>query len=60
MSHQQIKLNSLYYGFPVALISSWNQTEKSTNITPISSVWSLNDQVVIGLGTNSQAFQNLF
>ncbi|WP_317768034.1 flavin reductase family protein [Oenococcus oeni] len=60
ISHQQIKLNSLYYGFPVALISSWNQTEKSTNITPISSVWSLNDQVVIGLGTNSQAFQNLF
>lgn len=59
MVHQQIQLNSLYYGFPVALLSSWDQVKQRTNITPISSVWSLEDQVVIGLGSNSQAFQNL-
>jgi flavin reductase (DIM6/NTAB) family NADH-FMN oxidoreductase RutF len=48
----------LYFGTPVALISTLN-TDGSTNLTPISSVWALGDRVVLGISTGSQGAENL-
>jgi len=59
MAHIKTQLNSLYYGFPVALLTSWDQKTGTTNITPVSSVWSLSDQVVLGISQNSKCFDNL-
>ena len=56
---QRIFIDSLYYGFPVSLLSTWNDERQQTNLTPISSAWSLGDQMIIGLGKSGQTVANL-
>lgn len=48
----------LYYGTPVILLNTLNE-DGSTNISPISSSWALGDSIIIGIGTNGKAFENL-
>lgn len=56
--HQQIQPAMFYFGFPVILLTTIDPDGRS-NITPISSSWCLGKQVVIGLGTQGKAFENL-
>lgn len=56
--HKKINPGAFYYGFPVILLSTLNDNG-TTNITPISSSWSLGEMVVIGIGTGTQAYENL-
>lgn len=56
--HQQIQPQMFYFGFPVILLTTIDPNGK-TNITPISSSWCLGKNVVIGLGTQGKAFENL-
>lgn len=56
--HQQIQPQMFYFGFPVILLTTIDGQGK-TNITPISSSWCLGKNVVIGLGTQGKAFENL-
>lgn len=58
MKHKKINFESLYYGFPVILLTTIDN-EGVTNITPISSSWVLGNNIVIGLGTQSKSFENL-
>lgn len=54
----RIEAPSLYYGFPVFLLSTAD-AEGRTNLTPLSSSWSLHGRIVIGLGTDGKACENL-
>lgn len=56
--HKAINPQMFYYGFPVVLLTTCDQANH-TNITPISSSWCLGHNVVIGLGTQGKAFENL-
>lgn len=56
--HRVITPSVLYFGTPVAVVSSVNG-DGSTNIAPISSYWALDDLVVIGLGASGQTARNL-
>lgn len=56
--HQPILPKMFYYGFPVVLLTTCDE-HGASNITPISSSWCLGDNVVIGLGTQGKAFENL-
>lgn len=56
--HRVITPSVLYFGTPVAVISSVNG-DGSTNIAPISSFWALDDLVVLGLGASGQTARNL-
>lgn len=56
--HQQINPSMFYFGFPVILLTTIDYQGRN-NITPISSSWCLGKQVVIGLGTQGKAFENL-
>lgn len=56
--HEVIRPNILYYGTPVLLLSTLNE-DGSTNISPLSSSWALGDCLVLGLGVQGQAFDNL-
>ncbi len=56
--HIEIKPSVLYIGTPVALITSLNP-DGTTNISPMSSVWSLFDRVVLGLTSTSKGRENL-
>lgn len=58
MTHKKINFESLYYGFPVILLTTIDN-EGITNIAPISSSWVLDNNIVIGLGTSSKSFENL-
>lgn len=58
MLSRPIKPSVLYFGTPVALLSSVNG-DGSSNLTPISSVWALGDRLVMGLGLDGQAWRNL-
>ncbi len=53
-----IKPSVLYFGTPVVLVSTLNP-DKTTNISPISSAWALDNRVILGLSKYSQAFSNL-
>jgi len=48
----------LYFGTPVVLISSLN-SDGSTNIAPMSSVWWVGQTAMLGLSVNSQTVRNL-
>jgi flavin reductase (DIM6/NTAB) family NADH-FMN oxidoreductase RutF len=48
----------LYFGTPVVLISSLN-SDGSTNIAPMSSVWWVGHTAMLGLSVNSQTVRNL-
>jgi flavin reductase (DIM6/NTAB) family NADH-FMN oxidoreductase RutF len=48
----------LYYGTPVALVSSLNP-DASPNLAPMSSSWALGQNVVLGLGAAGQTVGNI-
>ncbi|HEX7065191.1 MAG TPA: flavin reductase family protein [Bacillales bacterium] len=57
-SIREIHPSILYYGTPVVLLNTLNEDE-STNITPMSSSWALGNCLVLGLGMNGKAVENL-
>jgi flavin reductase (DIM6/NTAB) family NADH-FMN oxidoreductase RutF len=56
--HKTIDPTVLYFGTPVALISSLNE-DGSTNLAPMSSVWWLGWSCMLGLGQMGQTSNNL-
>ena len=48
----------LYFGTPVALISSWNE-DATTNLAPISSFWTLGWTMTLGLLDETKTAENL-
>jgi flavin reductase (DIM6/NTAB) family NADH-FMN oxidoreductase RutF len=56
--HRQIEPSILYFGTPVALLSSLNQNG-STNVAPMSSLWWLGWNCMLGLGAKGHTAQNL-
>jgi flavin reductase (DIM6/NTAB) family NADH-FMN oxidoreductase RutF len=56
-SHRVIEPPVLYFGTPVALITTLNP-DGSSNISPMSSAWALNDRVVLGMATGGQGSEN--
>jgi len=55
---QTIAPNILYFGTPVALISSLNEDD-STNVAPISSFWALGWTMMLGLLDETKTADNL-
>ncbi|MET4137867.1 flavin reductase family protein [Pedobacter sp. UYP1] len=53
-----IKPKILYFGTPVALITTIDK-ERKANIGPISSVWALGYNLLLGLGCDSKTYQNI-
>jgi flavin reductase (DIM6/NTAB) family NADH-FMN oxidoreductase RutF len=53
-----IEPNILYFGTPVALITTLDQSERP-NIGPMSSVWALGWTLMLGLECSSKTYQNL-
>lgn len=53
-----IQPSILYYGTPVILLSTMNE-DGSTNLSPLSSSWALGDSIVLGIGTEGKALENL-
>ena len=58
MQFQPVDLPVLYFGTPVALVSSLN-CDGTTNLSPISSYWALDQTFMLGLGTAGQCYRNL-
>lgn len=56
--HRTIEPTILYFGTPVALISTLNE-DGSPNIAPMSSVWWLGWSCMLGLGAMGQTSENL-
>lgn len=56
--HLTIRPSILYFGTPVALLSTEND-DGSANLAPMSSAWALGDVFVLGIGTASQTAANL-
>lgn len=56
--HKTIEAKALYWGNTVILLSTIDAAGQ-TNITPISSSWSLGKGIVIGLSLNGKAIENL-
>lgn len=56
--HTTITPSVLYFGTPVALISTVNP-DGSTNLSPISSLWALGTTYALGLGTEGHAISNI-
>jgi flavin reductase (DIM6/NTAB) family NADH-FMN oxidoreductase RutF len=56
--HRTIEPTILYFGTPVALISTLNQ-DGSANIAPMSSAWWLGWSCMLGLGSMGQTSDNL-
>ncbi|MFF5250735.1 flavin reductase family protein [Streptomyces leeuwenhoekii] len=57
-THRVIRPSILYFGTPVVLLTTEND-DGSANLAPNSSAWALGQQVVLGLGTESQTARNL-
>ncbi|MFJ6679158.1 flavin reductase family protein [Microbacterium sp. NPDC091382] len=55
---RSVHLPVLYFGTPVALITTVNP-DGTSNISPISSAWSLGSRYMLGLGSGGQALANL-
>ena len=55
--HIVIKPSVLYVGTPVVLVTSLNP-DGTTNISPMSSAWTLFDRVVLGLTSTSKGREN--
>lgn len=53
-----IRPKILYYGTPVILLNTLNE-DGTVNISPISSSWALGDIIVLGIGLNGKAAENL-
>lgn len=56
--HRCVEPSILYFGTPVALISSLNE-DGSTNISPMSSAWWLGWSCMLGLDGTSKTLENL-
>jgi len=56
--HRTIGPTILYFGTPVALISSLNE-DGTTNIAPVSSAWWLGWSCMLGLGSMGKTSENL-
>ena len=56
--HKAVDLSILYFGTPVALISTLNE-DGSPNIGPMSSAWWLGSACMLGLGAVSKTSDNL-
>jgi len=56
--HKTIEPTILYFGTPVALISSLNE-DGSANIAPMSSVWWLGWSCMLGLGAMGKTSENM-
>jgi len=56
--HETIHPSILYYGTPVLLLSTLNE-DGTTNLSPLSSSWALGDCLVLGLGIQGKAYENL-
>jgi flavin reductase (DIM6/NTAB) family NADH-FMN oxidoreductase RutF len=56
--HITIRPSVLYFGTPVALITSLN-ADGTTNISPMSSAWALGDRVVLGMSSGSMGLENV-
>ncbi|WP_018750956.1 flavin reductase family protein [Paenibacillus sanguinis] len=56
--HQSINPSILYYGTPVIILSTLNK-DGSTNLSPLSSSWALGDCLVLGMGVQGKAYENL-
>lgn len=56
--HETINPSILYYGTPVIILSTLNE-DGSTNLSPLSSSWALGDCLVLGIGTQGKAYENL-
>lgn len=57
-THQRVEPRILYFGTPVALISTLND-DRTPNLAPISSVWALGMTIVLGFGATGQTARNL-
>src|SRR6202000_1668007 len=55
---RSIEPKILYFGTPVALISSLNE-DGGTNLAPISSFWALGWTMVLGLLDDTKTIENL-
>ena len=53
-----IEANILYFGTPVALVSSLNE-DGSTDLAPISSFWALGWTLILGLLTETKTTDNV-
>lgn len=58
MQTDVVELPVLYFGTPVALISSVNP-DGATNLSPNSSYWALSDTLLVGLSTSGQCYRNI-
>ena len=56
--HREIEPSILYFGTPVAVVSTLS-ADGSTNIAPTSSAWWLSWNCMLGLGASSQTARNL-
>jgi flavin reductase (DIM6/NTAB) family NADH-FMN oxidoreductase RutF len=56
--HRTIRPRVLYFGTPIALITTTMPDGRAT-ISPMSSVWALDDRLLLGLGTDGQCLSNL-
>lgn len=56
--HKAVELPILYFGTPVAIISTMNE-DGSPNLAPMSSVWWLGQSCMLGLGAASKTSENL-
>src|SRR5207237_10795098 len=56
--HKTIEPTILYFGTPVALISTLNE-DGAANLAPMSSVWWLGWSCILGLGSMGQTSENL-
>lgn len=57
-AHQTISPNILYFGTPVALVTTTN-LDGTPNIGPMSSAWALDHTVVMGWGSGAHTLANL-
>jgi flavin reductase (DIM6/NTAB) family NADH-FMN oxidoreductase RutF len=58
MTFQSIKPEVLYFGTPVAVVSTLNP-DGSTNLAAMSSFWALGDHFVLGIGSGGRTAENL-
>jgi flavin reductase (DIM6/NTAB) family NADH-FMN oxidoreductase RutF len=56
--HKVVRPKMLYFGTPVVLISTLNP-DGSPNVAPMSSVWWLGDNGVLGMSSRSRTVENL-
>ncbi|MDM4721906.1 flavin reductase family protein [Micromonospora sp. WMMA1363] len=58
VAHVTVTPSILYFGTPVALLSTENENG-SFNLAPMSSAWALGQVIVLGLGVEGQTAHNL-